>query len=176
MECPAGRVLVGAARLGLGLMLFPTGNCIRQGRFDARFARARGHYVFNHTVSHRQLTRLSYAGVLRELGTPGIQSRYGRPPFGDWNAMVARAYAAKGMRIWLWNIDTNDWRGHPRDSVVGTVVRSARPGGTVLMHMQWHGFSVEALTRMKAGLAERGLGVCRNYPGTTPARSWKVRC
>jgi peptidoglycan/xylan/chitin deacetylase (PgdA/CDA1 family) len=80
------------------------------------------------------------------------------------------------MRIWLWNIDTTDWRGHPRDSVVGTVVRSARPGGTVLMHMQWHGFSVAALEQIQAGLAERGLDVCRNFPGTTPADSWTVRC
>lgn len=170
------QVLVGAERMGLGLMLFPTGNCIRQGRFDARFARAHGHYVFNHSVSHPQLTKLSYAGMLRELGTPGVQSRYGRPPFGDWNALVARAYAARGMRIWLWNLDTNDWRGYSRDALVGMVVHSAAPGSTVLMHMQWHGFSIKALTQMQAGLAKRGLTACRNYPGTTPVRSWKVRC
>lgn len=170
------RVLDGAKRLGLGLMLFPTGNCIRQGRFDATYARSRGHYVFNHSVTHPQLTKLSYAGVLAQLGKPGIQSRYGRPPFGDWNTMVARAYAAKGMKIWLWNLDTLDWRGRSRKAVVGTVVGSARPGYSVLMHMQWHGFSIKALTQMKTGLTKRGLGVCRNYPGTTPARSWKVRC
>lgn len=180
-DCPKNvggmrRVLDGARRLGLGLMLFPTGNCIRQGRFDAAYARAHGHYVFNHSVTHPQLTKLSYPGVVAQLGAPGIQSRYGRPPFGDWNTMVARAYAAKGMKIWLWNLDTLDWRGRSRKAVVGTVVGSARPGYTVLMHMQWHGFSIKALTEMKDGLAKRGLRACRNYPGTTPVRSWKVRC
>lgn len=110
-DCPKSlaelkQVLRGASRLGIGLMLFPTGLCVRSGHFDARYARSQGHYVFNHSVSHPQLTRLSYSDVLRQLGPPGIQARYGRPPFGDWNATVARAYTAKGMRIWMWTVDT----------------------------------------------------------------------
>lgn len=180
-DCPKSlaelkQVLRGASRLGIGLMLFPTGLCVRSGHFDARYARSQGHYVFNHSVSHPQLTRLSYSDVLRQLGPPGIQARYGRPPFGDWNATVARAYTAKGMRIWMWTVDTLDWRGHSRAEVVNTVVRSSRAGGTVLMHMQWNGFSVDALRRMKEGLAGRGLQVCRNSGHTTPVRSWTVYC
>ncbi|MFT4295769.1 MAG: polysaccharide deacetylase family protein [Micropruina sp.] len=180
-DCPRSlaeehTVLAGAAQLGIGLMLFPTGNCIRSGHFDAGYARSQGHYVFNHSITHPQLTKLSYAGVLAQLAPPGIQSRYGRPPFGDWNATVARAYAAKGMRIWLWTIDTDDWRGHTEAAVVKTVTQTSRAGDTVLMHMQWNGFSVDALTQMQAGLAKRGLQVCRNFGGTTPVRSWTVRC
>lgn len=180
-DCPRSlaeqrRVLAGAQRLGIGLMLFPTGSCLRSGRFDAAFARAHGHYVFNHSNTHPQLSKLSYAGVLAQLGPPGVQSRYGRPPFGDYNATVARAYSARGMRIWTWNVDTLDWHGLSQDAVVAATVRGAAPGSTVLMHMQWNGFSVEALTRMKQGLAKRGLKPCRNYPGTTPVRSWTVRC
>lgn len=180
-DCPRSlsdqrRVLVGAQRLGIGLMLFPTGNCLRSGRFDAGFARAHGHYVFNHSNTHPQLSTLSYARVLAELGPPGIQSRYGRPPFGDYSAAVARAYAARGMKIWTWSLDTLDWHGLSEDTVVSRVVRGSAPGGTVLMHMQWHGFSVQALSRMKQGLAARGLQPCRSYPGTTPAMSLAVRC
>ena len=180
-DCPRSlaeerQVLQGAAQLGIGLMLFPTGNCIRSGHFDAAYARSHGHYVFNHSNTHPQLSKLSYAGVLAQLSPPGVQARYGRPPFGDWNAMVARAYSAKGMRIWLWTVDTLDWRGHTRAQVVKTVVQSARAGGTVLMHMQWNGFSVDALRQMQAGLAARGLQVCRNSGKTTPVRSWKVYC
>ena len=180
-DCPLSlaafkRVVVGAERLGIGMMLFPTGVCIQSGRFSASFARAHGHYVFNHSISHPDLARLSYAGVLRQLGGPGVQSRYGRPPFGSYSATVARAYAARGMKIWTWSVDTLDWRGRSQHSVVSTAVHAPRAGGTVLMHMQWHGFSVSALRQMKAGLDRRGLGVCRNFPGTTPVRSWTVRC
>lgn len=170
------QVLRGATQLGIGLMLFPTGSCIRSKRFDPKFARRQGHYVFDHSNTHPLLTRLGYAGVLAQLGLPGVQSRYGRPPFGGWNSTVARAYAAKGMRIWLWTVDTNDWHGYSQAYLVNYVSRTARAGDTVLMHMQWHGFSVDALRKMRAGLAKRGLEPCRNYGGTTPVRSWKVRC
>ena len=162
--------------MGVRVALFPTGNCITAGRFDAKYARKMGHYVFNHSISHPDLARLSYQAVLAQLGAPGIQSSYGRPPFGSYNATVARAYAAKGMRIWTWSLDTNDWRGLSQQAVVSRVVRHATTGGTVLMHMQWHGFAVSALAQMKVGLAERGLGVCRNFSATTAERSRSVRC
>lgn len=179
-DCPRSladfkRVAVGAEKLGIGLMLFPTGDCLRSGRFSAAFARANGHYVFNHSISHPDLARLTYGEVLRQLEEPGVQSRYGRPPFGSYSPTVARAYAARGMRIWTWSVDTLDWRGRSMQSVVSTAVHSPRAGGTVLMHMQWHGFSVSALRQMKAGLDKRGLGTCRNF-GITPVRSWTVRC
>ena len=180
-DCPASRaafraVVTGAQRLGIALMLFPTGQCLRAGLFSPAYARSHGHYVFNHSISHPDLAKLSYQGVLNQLGAPGVQSRYGRPPFGSYDATVARAYAAKGMRIWTWSLDTNDWRGYSQAAVVSRVVNHATAGGTVLMHMQWHAFNVSALTQMKTGLAARGLGVCRNYGGTTPVRSLRVRC
>lgn len=180
-DCPRSvkayrAVLSGAEKLGIGLMLFPTGTCLSHGRFSAAYARAHGHYVFNHSISHPELTRLSYAGVLHQLSKPGVQARYGRPPYGAYNATVSRAYRAKGMKIWTWSVDTNDWRGYSRAVVVNRVVRWASAGSTVLMHMQWNAFSVKALRQIKDGLAKRGLSVCRNYPGTTPVRSWTVRC
>lgn len=180
-DCPKSRasfrsVVQGAERLGIALMLFPTGECLRGGTFQSGYARAHGHYVFNHSVGHLRLSALSYAGVLGQLDARGVQSRYGRPPFGDWNATVSRAYQARGMKMWLWSLDTRDWQGHSQTEVVHRVIRSAKARDTVLMHMQWRGFSVAALSRMQDGLAARGLQICRNHPGTTPTRSWKVRC
>lgn len=180
-DCPRSvaeekEVLTGAAALGIGLMLFPTGNCIRTKHFDANFARSQGHYVFNHSNTHPLLTRLSYAGVLSQLGKPGVQSRYGRPPFGGWNNTVARAYAAKGMKMWLWTVDTNDWHGYSESHIVKYVIQTAKAGDTVLMHMQWNAFSVDALRKIQAGLAKRGLEICRNSGTATPVRSWKVYC
>ncbi len=174
-DCPRSsaafrRVVRQAERLNIGLVLFPTGQCRRAGRFSVAYARRHGHYVFNHSVSHADLTRLSSAAIRRELSSPGVVTNYGRPPYGAVNARVKAAYRAKGMRIWLWNVDTNDWRGKSRSRVVRYVVRNTRPGHTVLMHMQWNGFNGSALRAMRSGLARRGIKVCRNYPGTAPAK------
>lgn len=180
-DCPTSlsafkSVVVAAEQMDLGLTLFPTGNCISAGRFDAAFARAHGHYVFNHSINHPDLTTLSYAGVQRELGAPGVVTSFGRPPYGALNATVRSAYASVGMQPWLWNIDTNDWQGKSSASVISYVVNNAQPGNSVLMHMQWNGFNASALSQMKAGLNARGIGVCRNYPGTTPVRPISMDC
>jgi peptidoglycan-N-acetylglucosamine deacetylase len=174
-DCPRSaaafrRVVLQAEQLNIALVLFPTGQCIRAGRFNVAFARRHGHYVFNHSVSHPDLTRLSSAAIRRQLSKPGVVTNYGRPPYGAVSARVRAAYRAKGMRIWLWSVDTNDWRGKSRSAVVRYVVRNTRRGQTVLMHMQWNGFSKTALRDMRNGLARRGIKVCRNYPGTAPAR------
>lgn len=179
-DCPKSlsafkATVVAAREAGLALQLFPTGNCLSSGRFDAAYARSNGHYVFNHSVSHPDLTTLSYQGVLKELSAPGVVTTYGRPPFGAWNATVKRAYDAKGMRIWLWNVDTLDWKGKTSDQLIDYVVSHAKPGNSVLMHMQWHGFNGPTLKAMRDGLAERGIGVCRNQ-GPTEVKPASITC
>lgn len=180
-DCPKSlssfkATLLAAEQAGIGLVLFPTGDCLSSGRFDAAFARAHGHYVFNHSISHPDLRTLSYAGVVRQLGAPGAVTTYGRPPYGAYNSTVQRAYAAVGMRIWLWDVDTNDWRGKSQSQLVSYVVSTARPGNSVLMHMQWNAFNASAIKAMQAGLARKGIGVCRNFPGTTPVKPSALSC
>lgn len=180
-DCPKSldafrAAVVGAREAGVALALLPTGNCLKAGKFDAATARANGHYVFNHTITHPNLTTLSYSGVLAELGSPGIQTTYGRPPFGAWNANVKKAYDAKGMRIWTWNLDTLDYKGKTTAQVVSFVVANAKAGNSVLMHMQWNGFTASAISQMKTGLASKGIGVCRNQSVTTPVRPQSMAC
>lgn len=180
-DCPTSisafrATVLAAERLDIGLVLFPTGNCVSGSTFDAAFARAHGHYVFNHSINHPDLTTLSKAGVQRELGAPGIVTSYGRPPYGAINSTVRAGYAAVGMTPWLWSVDTNDWRGKSRSEIVNYVVSTAQRRDSVLMHMQWNGFNETALSAIKAGLAGRGIGVCRNYPGTTPVRPTALDC
>lgn len=171
-DCPKSldafkQTVLGAERLGIALALLPNGGCLQAGRFDAAFARAHGHYVFNHSVTHPDLTKLSYAQAYAELGAPGIVTNYGRPPFGSYDTLAVRnAYAQRGMRIWTWTMDTRDWEGKSQDEVVASVVTNSRAGGSVLMHMPWNGFNTAALAEMTSGLAERGLAVCRNKGAT----------
>lgn len=180
-DCPTSlasfkATLIAAKSANIGLALLPTGDCLRSGRFDAAFARAHGHHVFNHSVNHPLLTNLSYSGVLAQLGAPGVVTTYGRPPYGGYNATVARAYAAKGMRIWIWNVDTNDWRGRSTSQLISYVSSTARAGDSVLMHLQWNGFNATAIRGMQAGLAARGIQLCRNFPGTAPVAPPSMWC
>lgn len=160
----------GAERLDIALVLFPTGQCIQAGRFSSSYARNHGAYVFNHTISHPDLTTLSYSGVLYQLGPPGVVTTFGRPPGGSYNTLtVLNAYAVKAMRIWTWSVDTRDWTGKSQSEVVSYVLANARAGSTVLMHMGWHAFNTSALAQIKSGLSARGLGVCRNLGPTAVA-------
>ncbi|KGN31729.1 hypothetical protein N802_03100 [Knoellia sinensis KCTC 19936] len=179
-DCPSSyssfqSAVLGAERLGIALALFPTGNCITAGRFSPSYARAHGHYVFNHSVSHPDLRNLSYTNVRAQLSAPGVVTSYGRPPYGAYNNTVLNAYASKSMRVWMWTVDTTDYRGKSQASVVSYVVNNSRAGSTVLMHMQWRGFNSTALSQMKSGLANRGLSVCRNR-GATAISPSSVAC
>ena len=180
-DCPTSyaafkATVLGAQSLGVALVLAPTGNCLGTGRFSTTYARAHGHYVINHSISHPDLTTLSSSGVRYQLGAPGVVTSYGRPPYGAHDFTVRQAYAAKSMRMWLWDVDTNDWRGKTQAQVVSYVVTYARANDTVLMHMGWNAFNTTAISQMRSGLATKGLGVCRNPGTTTPTFPSTIAC
>ncbi len=165
-----------AEKLKIALVLFPTGQCLGSGYFSATYAREHGHYVFNHSVSHKNLTTLSYSKAYAQLGKPGVVTNYGRPPYGAINATVVKAYAARKMNIWTWTYDSQDWKGIARTTVVANVVNNATANTTVLMHMQHKAFNPTGITAIVKGLAARGLHICANYPGTTPRAPLTFRC
>lgn len=175
-DCPKSyssfqATVLAAEKLGIRLALFPYGDCRDWGLISYSYARAHGHYVFNHSTTHADLTTLSYSQVAAEL-YGGPSGSYGRPPYGAYNLTVKNAYAAIGRRIWTWNVDTSDWTGLSRTTVVNYVIDHAYAGSSVLMHMQYAAFNETALSQIKSGLANRGLSVCRNngpvgiYPQT----------
>jgi peptidoglycan-N-acetylglucosamine deacetylase len=172
-DCPASatayqEVMAYARQHNIGLVIAPTGECYRwylkRGLDLVQTARDNGQYVINHSDSHPNLKRLGYEKAKRQI-SGDVTSDYGRPPYGAHNATVDKAYADAGIRQWLWDVDTEDWRGKSRQSVVNYTVANACKGCTVLMHLQHKGFSVTALGQMKAGLEARGLVLCRAYRG-----------
>jgi peptidoglycan/xylan/chitin deacetylase (PgdA/CDA1 family) len=159
-----------AADNNMGLVIAPTGNCISS--FKARYgvdlaasARAKGQWVINHSVSHPDLRFLSCAAAAAQLGGSGVHTNFGRPPYGAIDASVRCAYDRVGMAIWTWSRDTLDWSTKSKAITVARA-SAARPGDTVLMHMQWQGFAPDSLRQIKANLAKRGVGVCRAYHGS----------
>lgn len=175
-DCPKSRTqlqatVATAKAHDIGLVLAPTGNCLRElGADVVRLMLEHGQYVINHSVSHPALSSLSPAEIMRELGAPGVVTNYGRPPYGDGfqSPTVVAAYEAVGMKPWLWTVDTNDWQGASAPAIVSYVVANAGKGDTVLMHMNHLAFNPESVVAIQKGLAARGLEVCRAYPGVTP--------
>jgi peptidoglycan-N-acetylglucosamine deacetylase len=160
-----------ARKKNIGLVIAPTGKCIRKYRDRygvnlAQYARDRGQYVMNHTINHTDLRKLSCAAVVREISrSPAVDSNYGRPPWGYINANVRCGYARAGMKIWTWDVNTLDYKGRTRSQVVSYAAKHAGPGSTVLMHMDEKAFTSSAIGEIKSKLADRGLKVCRAYRG-----------
>lgn len=157
-----------ASAQGIGLVLFAIGDCVKMYQkrgFDlVGYARARGIWVGNHSMTHPVLNSPSPTAIKKQIGGV-VVSNYGRPPYGAINAKVRKVYAQLGMHPWTWTVDTNDWRGKTRAQIVAWAVKYARAGGTVLMHMQWHAFNPTAMSEIKAGLAKKGLKVCGIWRG-----------
>lgn len=180
-DCPKSlasfkATLLSAEQQGIALVLFPIGTCVKAGQFDVDFARAHGHYVFNHSAFHRKFGTLSPSQLDEELGPKGVQTAWGRSPYGQLSPEIRAAYARAGMRIWLWSVDTLDWSHNPAQAVVvQRAVAGAGPSGTILMHMQHNAFNPDAIAQIKAGLAAKGLEVCRNQ-GPTEAGSRAINC
>jgi len=160
-----------AKQKNIGLVIAPTGKCLRKYRDRygvnlAQYARNRGQYVMNHTINHSDLRKLSCAAVAREVSSlPGADSNYGRPPWGYTNANVRCGYARAGMKIWTWDVNTLDYKGRTRSQVVSYASKHARAGSTVLMHMDEKAFTPSAIGQIRSKLADRGLKVCRAYRG-----------
>ncbi|MGM0931275.1 MAG: polysaccharide deacetylase family protein [Actinomycetota bacterium] len=164
-------VIKHAKKKNIGLVIAPTGGCLQKykKKYDvdlAKLARSYGQYVINHSINHRQdMKKLSCAAVARELRAPGVVTNYGRPPYGRIDDSVRCGYRKVGMKPWLWTRGSYDTLGKTKSQVVSSVADIATKGGTILMHMQWNGFNPDAISKIKAKLADRGLKVCRAYRG-----------
>ncbi|WKK24155.1 polysaccharide deacetylase family protein [Streptomyces olivoreticuli] len=72
--------------------------------------RAQGHWVGNHTYSHRRLPDLPEADARAEI-RDGLDSTLLRPPFGDYGDRETRIASELGYRMCTWTVDTLDWDG-----------------------------------------------------------------
>ena len=98
-----------------------------------------GGVVEAHTITHPDLTKLSYGNVQHEVcgALDDFQNLFGRrptlfrPPYGSYNANVQAVAASCGFKaVVLWEGSTNDGRFDLQD---GTQLM---PGDIVLMHFR----------------------------------------
>jgi peptidoglycan/xylan/chitin deacetylase (PgdA/CDA1 family) len=123
--------------------------------------------IGNHTFTHPHLTRISDAAVRDELlrtqeaigGVTGRVPALFRPPYGEYDGRVLRVAASLGLRTVEYDLPSGDPDAHAtKAALVRWVLREARPGSIVVMHINHPRFhTAEALPEIVDGLRARGF-------------------
>lgn len=149
---------------GVQAAFFPSGMRVIEYPALLRRTIADGHTVGSRGFDHSRLVGRSRSDLERLfqrdrrawLGAAGITPVLFRPPYGAWDDLTwtfARRFGFQ--RLVLWDIDPEDWRLPPRESLIERVVGCARPGSTVLLHVMPE--TASALRTILADLRGRGL-------------------
>lgn len=173
-DCPLNlkgykSVLDYAAGRNIGLVIAPTGNCLKKfkkkyGVDIAEMARAKGQWIISHTATHPDMRALSCAAGAKELTRGGIATNVGRPPYGAINDNVRCAFKKAHMSIWTWTRTTRDMDVKSKKITISRAAAAGR-GETVLMHMHWYGFSPNSIAQIRDRLGKKKVNLCRAYRG-----------
>jgi peptidoglycan/xylan/chitin deacetylase (PgdA/CDA1 family) len=132
-----------------------------------------GYVLGDHTWDHADLTTLDASGQASEIDREraeqtkitGHESCLLRPPYGSMDATTVSLARTRHMTIWLWSVDTEDWKadGSAAPYWVNRITSRADAGGAqqhpvILMHNQPAGnpATVAALPRVIRFYKQRG--------------------
>jgi peptidoglycan/xylan/chitin deacetylase (PgdA/CDA1 family) len=101
-----------------------------------------GHHISTHTWSHKNLRRLSPAGVRTEIEhgldavakAGNLQPTLFRAPYGNWSPAAFAACAELGQRSISWTVDPRDWDQPGAGPITSRVLAQTGPGSIVLNH------------------------------------------
>ncbi len=130
------------ASKGVPATFFLIGKRLSEAPDIVRRIVAEGHSVGNHTFNHPNMTTYSQDDLNKEvLQTDAALSRLGvkktdmfRPPYGGIQAGSIETIGKAGYRLYLWSVDSLDWRGLNRQQVLDNVVPYSTNGAVILMH------------------------------------------
>ncbi len=121
---------------------------------------ALGCEIGNHTLSHKNLEKLSLEDAVLQLSEcddkiyqcTGIKASLVRPPYGAYNDAIREA--DKRMFIY-WSLNTNDWKREDPDEICDIVMEYIDDGDIILMH-DIHEQSAKASQKLIPALIEKG--------------------
>jgi peptidoglycan-N-acetylglucosamine deacetylase len=125
---------------------------------------AEGHEVANHTMTHRDIRRISVDRMKKELrdchkllvDITGQTPLTFRPPGGGYNDRLMKIiYDDLGYSTFIWTVDTNDWRRPGVDVVTKRLINGASPGAILLCH-DIHPPTIEAIPAAVDGILQKG--------------------
>jgi peptidoglycan/xylan/chitin deacetylase (PgdA/CDA1 family) len=140
------RLLDILAKFEAKAIFFPTGNWLKKQYLFEKKAVESGHWICNHSATHRNLTTATDDQIREEiLGGAGLGScPLLRPPGMAFSKRLARLAKEYHYHLFLWDIDSRDWDGLSAEDIENLVLARARPEAVVLFHI--HGkHTLEAL-------------------------------
>ena len=139
---------------------FVLGNMARNNPDIIKRAKSEGHEVASHTMYHQNLIRISANAAKSDIneaktvigGILGSAPRFTRPPYGNYNGVVA---SSVGTPMILWSVDTLDWKSRNVDAVIETAMAEVHDGAIILMH-DVYDTTVDAVPRLIDTLRQAG--------------------
>ena len=136
------QILTILRRYGVQATFFEIGRNVARYPYLTRRADLYGHSVQNHTWSHPNLRKVSWATFKSQVQSTdrairaqvGYTPRCLRPPYGATNSVVSKRAKAVGKKVILWSVDTRDWSRPGTSVIVRRVLANVRSGSVVLMH------------------------------------------
>lgn len=130
-------------------------------RARSRLVRAEAEAGFalgNHTWSHPYLPALSRSRQASQLDRASAEQRRitgqgpcsFRPPYGAWNRTTLQLARHRGLMVWLWSVDPQDWR--------------ARGSGSAYWVRR-----ITGITKAQGGRQRHPVVLLHNQPGGNPA-------
>ncbi|OLT54469.1 hypothetical protein BJF88_09010 [Cellulosimicrobium sp. CUA-896] len=162
-DAETGRLLEVLAEKHATATFFVVGRNVAARPQVARAVVEGGHLVANHTWDHPRLTTLDDAAVRDQLertqsavrDATGTAPTFLRPPYGDVDDRVRSLATRAGLRVELWDLDTQDWRTRDAEETRRRVAAQVRPGSVVLLH-DIHGSTVDAVAGIVDDLRREG--------------------
>ncbi len=131
------------ARHGRRATFFVVGDQVRPGAAVLRRMVAEGHEVALHGWTHRCTVLVPPAQLVHQLASAraevedvtGVPVGWYRPPYGVLTSDAIRACRTLRLTPVLWSAWGRDWvRDATPERIVASVLKTLRPGGTILLH------------------------------------------
>lgn len=122
-----------------------------------------GFEIGSHSWDHPDLRKLDVDGVNKQIvdtqneifSITGFEPKIIRPPYGATNDISKEVIADNGLKIALWNLDTEDWKLKDANKIKDAIVDNAFNGAVILIH-DIHTFSIDGLEMALEELDKRG--------------------
>ncbi len=160
-------VLDTLSRYGVTATFFVVGQYVAARPDLVQRAIALGHSVQLHTMTHKDLTKLSPQQLAAEVdpeielltSVTGRRPTCLRPPYGAWNGSVVNQMAQRGVHSVIWNVNPGDTEaGATAASITSRALAGARPGAVLAMHDSVNKTAtLAALPAIIEGIRARGL-------------------
>lgn len=121
---------------------FVTGVQVKQYPRTLKLLSEAGMSVQNHSWRHSDLTTLGPKTLAADINDTSALITHNtgkaptcvRPPYGAHNPQVDTAIRNSGAEVYLWNVDSEDWKKSGSDKILQHTLETLHPESVILMH------------------------------------------